>query len=212
MAIVSMTHKKIAEAATRLFAAKGTAQISVSELAEAAGVARGTVYKSFPAPGDLFEEIAAQMADHMHKRIAGSADGPRDPAQRLANGLRHFVKQAHEHPEWARFVVRFGIMHGLLRGMWEGQPAIDLTSGLDSGRFRFERQQIPSILAMIAGTGLSAMFMVLDGHKTWRDAGADAAEFVLRAVGLDAEEARRIANSELPPLSGCGPRHSPQEE
>ena len=43
-------------------------------------------------------------------------------------------------------------------------------------------------------------------------AGADAVEFVLRAVGLDAEEARRIANSELPPLSGCGPRHSSQEE
>ena len=212
MAIVSMTHRKIAEAATRLFAEKGTAQVSISELAEAAGVARGTVYKSFPTPGDLFEEIAAQLADHMHKRIAGSTGGPRDPAQRLANGLRHFVKQAHEHPEWARFVVRFGIVHGLLRGMWEGQPASDLTSGLDSGRFRFERQQIPSILAMIAGAGLSAMFMVLDGHKTWRDSGADAAEFVLRAVGLDADEARRIARSELPPLAGCGTRLAAHEE
>jgi AcrR family transcriptional regulator len=212
MATVSMTHRKIAEAATRLFAEKGTAQISVSELAQAAGVARGTVYKSFPTPGDLFEEIASQLADHLHKRLAGSTDGPREPAQCLADGLRHFVKQAHEHPEWARFVVRFGIAHGLLRGLWEGQPAIDLASGLESGRFRFERQQIPSILAMIAGTGLSAMFMVLEGHKTWRDAGADAAEFVLRAVGLDAEEARRIAHSELPPLSGCGTRHSSREE
>ena len=54
---------------------------------------------------------------------------------------------------------------------------------------------------MIAGTGLSAVFLVLQGHKTWRDAGSDAAQFVLRALEIEPEEARRIANLELPPLS-----------
>ncbi|AWI59605.1 hypothetical protein [Sinorhizobium fredii] len=55
--------------------------------------------------------------------------------------------------------------------------------------------------AMIAGTGLSAVFLVLQGHKTRRDAGSDAAEFALRALEIEPEEARRIANLELPPLS-----------
>ena len=85
--------------------------------------------------------------------------------------------------------------------MWEGQPSVDLVNGLKSGRYRFNRQQVPSILAMIAGAGLSAMFMVLEGHTTWRDAGSDAAELVLRALGVDPDEAHRIARSELPPLA-----------
>jgi hypothetical protein len=57
------------------------------------------------------------------------------------------------------------------------------------------------MLAMTAGTGLSAVFPVLQGHKTWRDAVSDAAEFVLRALEIEPGEARRIANLRLPPLS-----------
>jgi hypothetical protein len=41
---------------------------------------------------------------------------------------------------------------------------------------------------------------VLEGHKTWRAAGSDAAVFVLRALGVAADEARAIAQVELPPL------------
>lgn len=57
------------------------------------------------------------------------------------------------------------------------------------------------MLAMIAGTSLAAVLLVLQGHKTWADGGSDAAEFVLQALEIEPEEARRIANWELPPLS-----------
>ncbi|MEK1852791.1 MAG: hypothetical protein AAAC48_13215 [Phyllobacterium sp.] len=56
------------------------------------------------------------------------------------------------------------------------------------------------MLAMIAGTGLAAVFLVLQGYKAWRDAGSDAAEFVLRTLEIEPEEARRTANLKLPPL------------
>ena len=57
------------------------------------------------------------------------------------------------------------------------------------------------MLAMIADTGLPAAFLVLQGHKAWREAGSGAAQLVLRAFEIEPEEARRIANLELPPLS-----------
>jgi hypothetical protein len=53
---------------------------------------------------------------------------------------------------------------------------------------------------MIAGTGLAAMFLVLQGDKTWRNAGSNAAEFVLGTLEIEPEEARGIANLQLPPL------------
>ena len=44
------------------------------------------------------------------------------------------------------------------------------------------------------------MWMVLEGHQTWREAGSSTAELVLRALGIDAEEAHRIATDPLPVL------------
>jgi hypothetical protein len=41
---------------------------------------------------------------------------------------------------------------------------------------------------------------VLDGYRGWREAGSETAELVLRALGLAPEEARELANAELPPL------------
>ncbi|MBV7522416.1 hypothetical protein [Ensifer sp. ENS12] len=54
---------------------------------------------------------------------------------------------------------------------------------------------------MIAGTSIAAVLLVLQGHRTWADGGSDAAEFVLQALEIEPEEARRIANWELPPVS-----------
>ena len=56
------------------------------------------------------------------------------------------------------------------------------------------------MLAFVGSATLAAMWLVLDGEKTWREAGSDAAEMMLRAIGVDAEEARAIALVDLPPL------------
>ena len=197
---VSMAQARINDAAMRLFAEKGSPQVSVSELAQAAGVARGTIYNNYPEPERLFEEIAVRLASEMHERIARAAKDTRDPAKAVADGLRHFVRRTHEEPDWGRFILRFAFSNGALRSMWESQPAVDLMHGLETGRFSFHADQAPSVLAMIGGTGISAMLLVLEGHKTWREAGANAAEFVLRALGVDAQEAQSLATAELPPL------------
>ena len=77
----------------------------------------------------------------------------------------------------------------------------DLARGLAEKRYVFNPDQAPSALGMIAGATLSAVMMVLEGIRTWRDAGSDAAEFTLRALGMDASEARALATTELPNLA-----------
>lgn len=53
---------------------------------------------------------------------------------------------------------------------------------------------------MIAGGVLTSIFMVLEGHKTWRDIGSEMAELVLIALGVDNKEAYNLARHELPTL------------
>jgi len=200
MPATEASKQRIYEAAVRLFADRGVTPVNVSELALAAGVARGTIYNNFGEPEALFSEIAGRLATEMHERVARSFERVQDPAHRLANGLRFFARRAHDEPHWGRFIVRFAFSNAALQGMWNGQPARDLKVGLASGRYDFAPAQTPSVIAMIAGSGLSAMLLVLEGHKTWREAGSGAAAFVLRALGVAAAEARALAQADLPPL------------
>lgn len=189
----------------RLFAERGGTQVTVSDLAEAAGVARGTVYNHFgkgsaASVESLFEEVATRLTNEMDGRVAASFTPAMDPAQRLANGIRFFVRRAHEDPLWGRFVVRFGASSPTLRSLLAGAATRDVAAGVEMGRFQLRADQVLSAVAMASGSALAAMSLVLEGRRTWRDAGADVAALFLRALGIPAEEAQALATSELPPL------------
>lgn len=192
--------QRIHEAALKLFAERGVTQVNVKELAQAAGVARGTIYNNLVDPESLFEEVAAQLAHDMNERATDSFRDEPDPAKRLAFGIRQYVRRAHEDPHWGRFLTRFAFSATALQHMWQGQPFTDLMMGVKSKRYRLREDQAPMALSLVAGAVLGAMFMVLEGVKTWREAGSDAAELVLTALGLSRQEARKLATAKLPAL------------
>jgi AcrR family transcriptional regulator len=202
MYVLSMANAqtRLQQAAMRLFAERGVTQVTVSDLAEAAGVARGTVYNNLETPDSLFEDVATRLTSEMEARIAAGSAGTADPAQRIADGIRFFVRRAHEDPLWGRFLVRFGATTPTLRGLLMRSPMSDLRAGVEQGRFAVRDDQIPSAVAVLSATALAAISLVLDGYQTWRQAGADAAELFLRALGVPPEEAQSIATSELRPL------------
>jgi len=196
----SSAQARIYDAAVQLFAERGVVPVNVSELAQFAGIARGTIYNNVPSPETLFEDVATRLGVEMHERVLLSFGPIEDPAHRLANGIRFFVRRAHEDRHWGRFVVRFSFSSESLRGMLSGPPAADLMRGLDAGRYHFDRDKLLSVTSMVAGTTVTAMFLVLDGLMTWRDAGSDAAALVLCALGLPQAEAAAIARLPLPDL------------
>ena len=87
-----------------------------------------------------------------------------------------------------------------MREMFYSQVTIDLLQGLQTGRYQIRQETLASVISLIAGATLGAIFMVREGIKTWRDAGTEAVELLLRAPGIPAEEALRLARLDLPPL------------
>ncbi len=191
---------RIYEAAVRFFAERGTTHASVTELAQAAGLARGTIYNNVANLDSLFEEVATALGDEMHARILVSLETMGDPARRLASGIRFFVRRAHDEPHWGRFIVRFAFTTSTMRSLLSGPPARDLRDGLSKGRYNFRPEQMQSVVSLVGSTTLAAMWLVLNGEKTWREAGSDAAELMLRAIGVPPEEAWAFASADLPPL------------
>lgn len=191
---------RIHHAAMRIFAEKGGSIIAVSELANEAGLSRGTIYNNIADPAGLFGAVCQMMADELTESVRSSFEGVDDPAHRFANIIRLCVRRVHEEPHWGRFLARFAMGEPKLGEFWGKIPAEELRKGHKSGRFAFDREQVASITASAGGATFGAMTLVLQGHRTWRQAGSDTAELMLRAVGIERQEARTLSRIEIEPL------------
>jgi len=66
----------------------------VVTVAEAAGVATGTVYRHFPSKGELFAEALALNAQHEVDVVAAVAQADGSASSRLADAVRVFARRA----------------------------------------------------------------------------------------------------------------------
>ncbi len=153
----------------KLFADSGVTKVSISELAMAAGMARGTIYSHVPDIDRLFEDVAGQLAQEMTERVVAGFAGISDPAQRLAIGVRQYIRRAYEEPLWGRFMSRFGLSPAVMRSVMSSEALTDFETGVASGRYRIAPRQVSAMVALLAGGTLAAMLPVLDGHGTWRE-------------------------------------------
>ena len=197
---LTTAQRRIYNAALYLFAEKGSAQVTVSELADVAGVARGTIYNHVDSVQSLFEDVAIHLADEMNQRILSAFRLQPDPAAKLAAGIRCYIRRAHEEPAWGNFISRFGFSSVALRRLGSGAPVQILMDGIQRSQYRIRQDQLTAVITMTASSVLGAIYLVREGLRTWRDAGSDCAELILRALGLPDDKARELATAELLPL------------
>ncbi|AFR46848.1 TetR/AcrR family transcriptional regulator [Gordonia sp. KTR9] len=86
------TARAVLAAATDQFAERGFADVSLDDVAEAAGVTRGAVYHHFRNKAALFAAVAAACHQHVADAVVAAAEaaGP-DPAHQLSAGSHAFV-------------------------------------------------------------------------------------------------------------------------
>lgn len=78
---MTTTDDRIVTAAVRLFVEKGTTQVTISELAQEANVARGTLYRNVGSMDDLFDRVVGEIT-------AICTGGSRRPSGRSTTPLR----------------------------------------------------------------------------------------------------------------------------
>jgi AcrR family transcriptional regulator len=194
--------RRIHEAAMRIFARTGRTDLTISELASEARVARGTIYHHSPPSDALFDNVAARMSADMCHRVSKSlaaADRGSSPLTRLAMRIRICVRHAHDDPLWGRFVYSFGFRAQPLQELWCG-PTEDLLAEMQAGPLQHRLDGLPALLSFITGVVTGAIYLVATGRDTWRNAGAHAVEFILQALGVPSATASDLAGQELPPL------------
>lgn len=189
------TRQELVNAALRLFARQDVAATALQELAAEADVSTGTIYNYFRTREELAEAagiaLASSFSEHVDQLSAGVSSG----SERLAIGIRLFVRQAHLDPQWANALVRVIHYDRAMHSKIAGNVLNDLRGGFAEGTLRYSDEGLA--LDLIVSVVNGAIRAVIEG-RTVPDDDSKVAEMILRALGATAAKAKKIATLPLP--------------
>lgn len=125
---IRTTRDRIVETAARLFNSKGYHQTSIVDIAQEAGVAKGSVYYHFPSKDQLLVAIIQEGVRLTQTRIQEVTGDLEEPMERLVLALGAIYDVLVEYQGLARFAL-LGGCEGVTRGAKEE---------IDAARDQFE--------------------------------------------------------------------------
>ncbi len=105
---MSRTHSKrdeLTTAALRLFAEHGIRGTSVRDIAEAAGVTEGALYRHFAGKDTLAQSLFAECARMLYEHLDAAVSDVANPRDQLCALARGFVEFAETQPEAYEYVM-----------------------------------------------------------------------------------------------------------
>lgn len=97
------SREAIVQAAERLFLERGFGGVSMDELAEAAGVARRTLYNQFASKEEIFREMLLGVSAQLERAFPPGIETQGD-VEEVLRLIARIVLQLHERPEYLGFL------------------------------------------------------------------------------------------------------------
>jgi TetR/AcrR family transcriptional regulator, regulator of autoinduction and epiphytic fitness len=97
------SREAIVEAAVRLFLERGFGSVSMDELAEAAGVARRTLYNQFTSKEEIFREMLKRVSGQLEDAFPPGIETQGD-AEEVLRLIARMILELHKNPEYLGFL------------------------------------------------------------------------------------------------------------
>jgi AcrR family transcriptional regulator len=97
------SRETIVEAAERLFLERGFGAVSMDELAEAAGVARRTLYNQFASKEEIFREMLLRVSRQLEKAFPPGVETQGD-IEEVLRLIARLILDLHEQPKYLGFL------------------------------------------------------------------------------------------------------------
>jgi AcrR family transcriptional regulator len=192
------TRQQLIDAALRIYARKGASDLALNELAEEGGVSNGTVYNYFRTKEEVLEAVGLALAEQYSLRVLAASEGIVKGAERLAIGVRMFIRHALNNHQWASALIN--VIH-YAEGMRSAHAAYvrnDLQIGFEQGDLNYTDVNVA--MGLVVAVTVSAMTNIVEGRSI---EGHDSviAEMILLALGASADQAKHIAYLSMPQAS-----------
>lgn len=99
------TREKILDGARAAVARHGLKKLGMSDVSDAAGVSRGTLYRYFPSREELLEGLVAREQEKFMLGLFGALDRVDDGEDRLMAVMEYVVRELHTHDALQRLRV-----------------------------------------------------------------------------------------------------------
>ncbi len=99
-------NKQIIDVALEMFSKKGFQQTTVQEIAEAAGVGKGTIYRFFDSKEDLVSSLVEFAIDDVGRAVREAIADLQDPVETLRIIITTEVDYYDQHRDLAKFLIR----------------------------------------------------------------------------------------------------------
>ena len=189
---------RLVECALAVFAEKGVGASVIQDVIASAEVSQGTFYNYFRTNEELLAAVAQELSNELMEGIEAAVNRYKDPAARIAHGVRLYLYRARDFPLFARFVTSAAFHLASPNNLIYEYLPPHLEAGFASGRFL--RIPVEVALDLVSGFALAAIVRLTSG-EAGQDYPQDVVLTLLRALGLDEEEARGVAFAPLQPLS-----------
>jgi AcrR family transcriptional regulator len=182
------TRATILDAARQCYAA---GPVSVDELMQAAGLAKGTFYVHFEDLAALEEELGATLIAELDERLQPARLAASDPLTRVATGTTIMLRHLADSPVRARLTARAAITMPAVGQAMQVRLRQDLADAQEAGLLAFE------------SVDLAASMVMALCEQTAREIGADrigppavpeVVRALLRALGCAPGDAAALAN------------------
>lgn len=107
--------ERILDAAAAVFADKGIAATKVGDLAEAAGISHGLLYRYFPSKEDVYVELLERTVQAAVRRVQIALDTSWSPWEKLRGVTEQFLRGMTEEPIYYRIFSQALALSGRVR-------------------------------------------------------------------------------------------------
>lgn len=151
--------EQILAAAVTVFAEQGFRCTEVQQIADVAGVGKGTVYRFYPTKNELFQAAVEDVMQRLTARVDAAVRLIDDPLEHLRQGFKAYMAFFQAHPEAIELFVhesaefrRVGQPRYFAYSDMRRQAWIDVYQQLiDSGRCRIsDPQQMLDVIGNLA--------------------------------------------------------------
>ncbi len=97
------SREAIVEAASRLFLERGFGSVSMDELAEAAGLARRTLYNQFISKEEIFREMLLKVSGHLEDSFPPGIE-TQGGVEEVLRLVARIIMELHRRPEYLGFL------------------------------------------------------------------------------------------------------------
>jgi AcrR family transcriptional regulator len=92
---------------SEMFSERPFDEVSIDDIAAAAGISKGLLYHYFPSKRDFYVAVVRQAADEM--KVVTETDPDLEPLERLSAGLDRYLEYVETHARGYATVLRAGI-------------------------------------------------------------------------------------------------------